>query len=119
MKPIEKQADRLFAAFIRARDGRCVIGNPAGDLRDRSECWGELECAHLLSRRFMATRWDPRNAVALCEGHHRYMTEHPLAWADWREELRGPSVMRDLIRRAYGGPKPDVAAIVEQLKGAA
>ena len=26
-------------------------------------------------------RWDPNNAIALCEGHHRWYTDQPIAWA--------------------------------------
>lgn len=113
MNNLEKQADRLFSPFIKNRDGGCVIGRMGA-----TDCWGPLECAHLLRRGFKAVRWDPRNAVTLCAGHHTFMTEHPLVWADWREQYAGPVTMRDLLRRAYGGEKPDVAAIVESLKEA-
>ena len=37
----------------------------------------------------------------------------------WCDELRGEPVMRELLHKAYGLEKVDVAAIVEQLKGAA
>lgn len=113
MNALEKRADRLFSEFIRNRDGGCQMAEGPGG----RGCFGRLECAHLIRRGFKATRWDPRNAVALCAGHHGWMTNHPLAWADWRQERLGAS-WPELLRKAYGGPKPDVAAIVEQLREA-
>ena len=115
MKPIEKQADRLFSAFIKKRDGDCMVSYRRLDL---GSCYGRLECAHLIRRGFHSIRWDPRNAVALCAGHHAYFTEHPIAWRVWCDELRGPVVMRELLHKAYGLEKVDVAAIVDQLKAA-
>ena len=117
MKPIEKQADRLFSAFIKKRDGGCMAG--ITDYTERLAHRGPLECAHLIRRGFKSIRWDPRNAVTLCQGHHAYFTDHPIAWRVWCDELRGEAVMRELLHKAYGLEKVDVAAIVEQLKGAA
>ena len=113
MKPIEKQADRLFAAFIKKRDGMCMADEYP------TPHWGPLECAHLIRRGFKSIRWDPRNAVTLCARHHQYFTERPIAWRVWCDELRGEHVMRELLHKAYGLEKVDVAAIVEQLEGAA
>ena len=116
MKNIEKQADRLFSAFIRKRDARCMMANHA---EEWAKCAGGLQCAHLIRRGFKSIRWDPRNAVALCAYHHGWAGEHPIAWKVWCDELRGEPVMRELLHKAYGLEKVDVAAIVESLKGAA
>ena len=116
MKPIEKQADRLFAAFIKRRDGGCQMVTYAAPLLGELRCWGPLECAHLIRRGFKSIRWDPRNAVTLCAGHHAWSHQHPIAWRVWCDELRGEYVMRELLHKAYGLEKVDVAAIVEQLK---
>ena len=107
------RTDLLFSKFIRARDGWCVIAKQNGD---PSSCWGELQCAHVLSRRFKSTRWDPTNAVALCAGHHDWYTRHPLAWNDWRMNYLGAGRFADLLHRAYHGPKPDEKMIREDLR---
>lgn len=121
MNALERRADRLFSEFIRNRDGRCVIANAESYLMNDvpysdEGCWGELEVHHLFSRRFKATRWDPRNGASVCSAHHAWLHAHPLQHAVWRIDLRGEVVASDLLRRAYGGERPDVAAIVDQLR---
>ena len=122
MKNLERQADRLFSAFIKKRDGGACKFYMVGTMEEHAivgPCWGQLECAHLIRRGFKSIRWDPRNAVTLCSRHHQYFTSRPIAWRVWCDELRGEPVMRELLHKAYGLEKVDVAAIVEQLKGAA
>lgn len=114
MNALERKADRLFSAFIRKRDARCMAANHPEQWKD---CAGGLQCAHLIRRGFKSVRWDPRNAVALCAYHHGYFTGHPIAWRGWCDELRGEIVMRELLHKAYGSEKVDVAAIVESLEG--
>jgi hypothetical protein len=48
-----------------------------------------LQCAHLISRRYSATRWDPANAVTLCFRCHKKFTERPLEWDAWCERYVG------------------------------
>lgn len=103
------RTDVLFSKFIRARDGFCQSTGSGA-------CWGDLECAHILSRRFKAVRWDLTNAVALCAGHHDWYTRHPLAWNDWRIAYLGAGRFADLLHRAYHGPKPDEKAIAADLR---
>lgn len=116
MNALEKKADRLWSEFIRKRDARCMAANHADEW---SKCWGPLAAHHLFRRSFKATRWDPRNGATLCAYHHGEMHNHPLQHAVWRIDLRGEVVASELLRRAYGGEKPDVAAIVASLEGAA
>lgn len=55
-----KVADRLFSAWIRARDKRCVrCGRASG-----------LHCSHFWPRGISATRYDPENCDALCYACH-------------------------------------------------
>lgn len=74
-----EQADRLFSKHIRTRDEFCQA---AGIIFD---CHGNLQCAHIISRRYSTTRCDPSNAIALCASHHIYWTHRPLEWQDWIE----------------------------------
>lgn len=105
--------DVLFSRFIRARDGGCIMVTLGYDPQN---CWGELQAAHLISRRFKAVRWDERNAVALCAGHHDYYTRHPRAWHSWRLEFLGAGRFADLLHTAYHGPRPDEKAIRADLR---
>lgn len=86
-------ADALFSKNVRAR-GLCW-----GQGRTKFDCKGNLQCAHIISRRYRAIRWDEDNAVALCAAHHLYWTHRPLEW----QELWGDTY--DVLRRrALNGP---------------
>lgn len=69
------KADKLFSQLVRLA-GYCE--NP--QCRSRSN----LQCAHIYSRKFNATRTLPLNAVCLCASCHAYYTARP---ADWRTFL--------------------------------
>lgn len=107
------QTDVLFSRYIRARDGGiCQAGALSERGQELKDCWGELECAHLISRRYKATRWDYQtpNAVTLCAGHHDYYTRHPLAWTAWRTEYLGALNMTRLWEKALNGEVPNAHA---------
>jgi hypothetical protein len=106
----EREADRLFSRFIRARDGSCQLAD--------ATCWGPLECAHIVRRGngYHATRYEPLNAVALCMGHHSHMTLHPLEWTAWATERLGGATYAALLARARTMVKPDLPSIIADLK---
>lgn len=65
---LKRRATVLHSQYVRARDGRCVrCGSTTG----------QLQCAHIISRRYAATRTDEGNAYTLCAACHRYLTEWP------------------------------------------
>ena len=101
-----QEADRLFSRYIRARDRHCVVcGEPTN-----------LQCAHLISRRYLAVRWDPGNAVALCVADHKRFTEDPLGWDAWCEERLGAEAWSRLKQRARRGGMPDLAFTIAELR---
>lgn len=108
-----KQADKLFSQIIRAR-GRCEA---AGDTD--FPCSGGLQCAHLISRRYHATRWNVDNAACLCAAHHMYWTHRPLEWDVWCLDLLGPSVWAELKLVARAGGKTDYAELIPALQAKA
>ena len=90
---LKQKADQLFSVFIRRRDMWCAaLGR---------DCKRPLQCAHIVSRRYLATRWDEQNAIALCLGHHKFFTEHPLEWEVWLE-AHLPGRLVKMKRRALG-----------------
>ena len=104
---LRNKADRLFSLAIRNRDGCCRA------------CGGSyrLQCAHIVSRRYGATRWCVDNAVALCARCHMKYTHDPLGWDDWVDERFGPGRLVQLkLRARQGVAKVDLAAVVESLK---
>ncbi len=104
-------ADRLFAERTwEACDGTCWAKGARG-----VACEGRLQCAHLLSRRYLALRWDNANAMPLCGAHHLYFTHHPLEWEDF---CRNSGVDWDRLRfRALNEPPMDPVAALSWLEG--
>lgn len=67
--------DKLCADAVRERDGhRCTLCG-APEREGRHHDW-----AHLLSRRFYATRWDWMNSTTLCRTCHQRFTRRPEEW---------------------------------------
>lgn len=103
-----KEADRLFSLYIRKRDGKCQV---EGCVQPYN-----LQCAHLISRRYMATRWDVGNAVALDLYHHKLYTEDPLGWDEWCEERLGAHRWNELKWHARRGGMPDMGQTITELR---
>ena len=106
-KSLRAKADRLFSIFIRERDGNCC-----------KHCGStfQVQCAHIISRRYSATRWAEDNAVALCKKHHMKWTHDPLGWEEWVDERFGKKRLRSLkVRARQGVAKVDLEAVVESL----
>jgi hypothetical protein len=74
-KAAKAKADRLFSLKVR-EIGYCQLAAWFPKIR----CNGNLQCCHIISRRYGAVRYDERNAVAGCAAHHLYATHHPLEW---------------------------------------
>lgn len=109
-KPHAKQrADEAFSVFIRKRDDRCVASGKHK---------GANQCAHIFSRRYLAIRWEPQNAVALCGKHHMYYTHRLLEWMEWAEAYLGRGVYSGLWQRALSGEQPDLAEVLRRLEQA-
>jgi hypothetical protein len=102
-----KRADDLFSKLIRDRASGCLATG------FRFDCSGVLQCAHIVSRSYRATRWslDPDGAVALCAAHHVWFTHHPLEWVDWlRANFAGYyEEIRDMAR--FGEPEKAADAV--------
>jgi 5-methylcytosine-specific restriction endonuclease McrA len=111
-----KIADTLFSLMVRERDGRCL----------NCSARSGLQCAHLVSRRYRAVRWNPDNAVALCFRCHKGFTEHPIEWRAWVDdnlaeepyEVYAARLVR-LEDEALHGEVPDVGEVIEGLRQAA
>lgn len=102
----KQTADKLFSELVRM-NGRCLICGT----RD-----GRLECAHGFSRRYLAIRWDRRNAFCLCARCHRHYTGRPLEWDDWLLKRWGEALYNELRSLALEGARPDYDSLLPALR---
>lgn len=100
-------ADKLFGERVRASlGGRCWTPTP--------RCQGEVQCAHILSRRYRSIRWSDDNARPLCAGHHLFFTLRP---ADWEQFCRDSGIdWDDLRHRALNDPPESPLHALERLE---
>lgn len=89
------KATRLHAELVRAR-GRC----------ERCGSVDGLQCAHIVSRRFSATRTDLTNAWCLCAKCHRRLTDWPHEHVAFAHQTHGEAGFRALCDRAQANGRP-------------
>jgi hypothetical protein len=109
-KHLRLEADKLFGAHIRAK-GRCWYHTI------RQGCSGATQAAHLVSRRYMAVRWEDSNCVPLCQGAHMYLTHHPIEHLSFAEGLLGPTAWHQLRDHAMNGSPMDPVETIQRLRG--
>ena len=103
------KCDIEFSKLIRSR-GTCEMAG-----WKLKSCSSQLQCAHIISRKYGITRFDPRNCLALCWAHHRFCHEEPLLFTEWLEENR----VEDLIylrKRRMEVEKISYKELYEKLK---
>lgn len=110
-KTLKNRADALFSQIIRAR-GVCErCGRRPPEIT--------LQCAHILSRKYTATRWLETNALSLCVGCHHWGHMNPVEWGIFLEDDAGVDVraLREEARSYTGRVKKvDYEALVAELK---
>lgn len=96
-KPLKAKADKLFSQIIRER-GACERCGKGPDQ-------AQLQCAHIISRRYNATRWDEENCLCLCGGCHFWAHQQPIAFGLWVIEKIGQAKATELRdqAQAYAG----------------
>lgn len=106
--PKQKELDRLFSLYVRARDQHC------------QRCGGTsyLQAAHCMSRTYTGTRWDPENVHALCRSCHFWETNRPIEGEIFWREFLGDHLYESLRRKALlGGKGIDRKALASWLRG--
>lgn len=89
------KATKLHSLVVRAR-GAC---EKCGESQ-----YTKLQCAHIVGRRYNATRTDENNAFCLCASCHRRFTDWPLEFAAFVVEKIGEDgyqALRDKAQRAF------------------
>lgn len=95
------KADRLFSEVIRS------VGYCEAQGYDDRPCSNQLQCAHINSRRFNATRCDVRNAYSLCMAHHRYFTDFPRQFSRFITTTWAQKYYDDMYQKSRTATKVD------------
>lgn len=98
-------ATKLHSEIVRAR-GACEA---CGSTRN-------LQCAHIISRRYAHTRTEIDNALALCASCHIRFTEWPLEFAEFVNEHCAPGQYEQMVARSQRRGKVDWEAEVVKLR---
>jgi hypothetical protein len=109
-KGAKAKATRLHSELVRSR-GRCERCGRT----DRT-----LQCAHIIGRRYSATRTDETNAWCLCAGCHMRLTEHPDEHMTFVAQTIGMPAFQVLNAKALAGVRSNEAfwlSEVERLQG--
>lgn len=104
-KGTKAKCDALFSKIVRSR-GYCQ--------RCGSTEW--LQTAHIISRRYAATRCDLRNAWCLCARCHRRLTDWPREHSHYITETIGTELYEELRQKAETVSKVDWEQVYESLK---
>ena len=99
------RADDLFSKIVRSRGACCNCGKTEN-----------LQCAHVISRRFANTRCDEWNAFCLCARCHHYYTDHPVDWGKFVLEVMGENAYTRLRERSQLTSKVVWLDVVQRLK---
>lgn len=113
--PKKRQLDLLAGEIVRSR-GRCENDNCLSKAPHTPLFLKQLTWAHIISRRFLNTRWDISNAFCLCWACHQYFTAHPLEWKDFVIAKIGEEAYEVLLRKSQLMTKPDYGQILFKLK---
>jgi 5-methylcytosine-specific restriction endonuclease McrA len=97
-KGLRGKATKLHAELVRGR-GSCA------------NCGGtsNLQCAHIIPRRYAATRTDPANAYCLDARCHMRFTEHADEWMAFIDRTIGRAEFDRLKAKAEAGVKANDA----------
>lgn len=97
---LKGRATSLHSKVVRARGAcqSCVESD-----------YTRLQCAHIMSRRYAATRTDENNAFCLCARCHMRYTEHADEWMDFIDSTIGRAEFDRLKAKASAGVKTSEA----------
>lgn len=108
------KATKLHSLYVRQRAG--FICERCGGTRSEGR---QIQCAHIISRNYGATRTDENNAFALCASCHFYFGKWPMEFSKFVMNEIGPDAYEQLRGKAEQGvgKKVNWASEVERLKG--
>lgn len=108
-KGVKAKADKMFSLAIRS------VGYCEAEGHNDVKCSQQLQTAHIISRRYNATRCDLRNAFCLCAAHHRFYTDHPREFSRFITTTWAAEYYDLLYQKSRIATKPNWLEIIETL----
>jgi hypothetical protein len=113
-----RKLDKVFSEWVRrsaATDGyaECFTCR-------RKLPWKQLHAGHFVSRRHMATRWEPMNVQPQCCGCNTFRAGEQYAFGKRLDETYGPGTADSLVaasRRAVKWAAHELQAEIDRFKG--
>jgi hypothetical protein len=109
-KGAKGKCDKLFSKIIRSRGACERCGNTD---------YSTFQCAHIISRKYAATRTNQENAWNLCAKCHRRLTDWPREHSHFITQTIGSERYEALRRTAETPTKVNWDAEYERLKAIA
>lgn len=106
---LKLEADKLFSLWVR-ESGQCKLEG-----MDHITCSGNLQCMHVVSRRYFIIRWDRINAMPGCQAHHYYYTNNPWEWQELIKD-RFPEVYNYVNKKRLQVWDGDIEKILVYIK---
>lgn len=101
------ELDTLFSKLIRAKNfcEKCLTKK------------NTFHCAHIVTRKYLTTRWRRENALCLCAKCHRYFHDHPADFGVWLEKKypQRREIINEILRTELVKPR-DFADIKKKLQ---
>lgn len=97
-RSLKHKLDVVFSQWIRRRhatsqgDAVCVTCTKVAS-------WKELQCGHFVSRVYLATRWDERNAAVQCGACNVLRRGNYAEYTAYMLRKYGPGIIDELLQR--------------------
>ncbi len=100
-KGTKAKADKIYSEVIRS------VGYCEAESYNDVRCSQQLQCMHICSRRFNATRTDTRNGMSGCAAHHRFFTDHPREFSHFITTTWAQKYYDDMYQKSRTATKID------------
>lgn len=120
VKALTRELDEVFSEWIRKRDA-APVGLAFCVTCGKSGRWQDMDCGHFQSRRFLATRWEPKNCAAQCRACNRFAEGKHAEFAKAIDKRWGAQTSDKLIILAKQPTRPmkfQLKAMIEYYKWA-
>ena len=112
---LKKRCDRAFSSYIRTRDID-RHGNTSCVTCGTTAHWKQLQCGHFISRNYLATRFDEKNAFPQCVGCNIFKKGAYPEFAVFLTQEFGHGILQQLLNTKHQPVKFSKADYLEMIE---